>query len=449
MKIAVIGGGAAGLMAAATAAREGADVTLFEKNEKLGKKIYITGKGRCNFTNRCSEEEFLANVVNNGRFLSGAISRFTPDDCIRFFESEGMPVKIERGNRAFPASDHASDVTKTLERVLEKYRVNIVLNRQVIKIKPNRRPHTAARIRYMSKARQTMAEEYLAIPQFFEVTSCKVQHLDSAYPIVLPAIQTEVYDKVIIATGGLTYPSTGSTGDGYVFAQQEGHTVNECRPALCGLNTRPDFEELQGLSLRNVQLHMYLDFNHVGSYFGEMLFTHYGISGPIVLSVSSRICHLNMSRVHLMLDFKPAITDAELGQKVLKLFSENQNKDVFNCLKDLMPHELMRYIIKRAGVPLDKKVNVVTRDERQAIVKLLKHFDILLDGVRGWDEAIITSGGISVKEINPKTFESKCCDGMYFCGEVLDVDALTGGFNLQTAFSTGYCAGKAAAGGTL
>ncbi|MCD8294235.1 MAG: NAD(P)/FAD-dependent oxidoreductase [Clostridia bacterium] len=449
MRIAVIGGGAAGMMAAAMAAREGADVTLLEKNEKLGKKIYITGKGRCNFTNRCPEEEFLGNVVNNARFLSGAISRFTPDDCIRFFESEGMPVKVERGNRAFPVTDHASDVTKALTKALEKYGVEVVLNRKVIAIKPSRPAKPYHKLRYVSKAKAAELEEYYAIPQSFEVTTCKVQHIDGAHDLALPAIHTEVYDKVIIATGGLSYPSTGSTGDGYVFAQQMCHNITECKPALCGLNTRPTFEDLAGLSLKNVRMYLYQDFDRIASYFGEMMFTHYGITGPIVLTVSSKICHTNMSRVYLMLDFKPAVPEADLNKNILALFNESPNKDVYNCVKDLMPHELMKYLLGRAGIPLDKKVNVITKEERLSIVKMLKKFVILLDGVRGWDEAIITSGGVSVKEINPKTMESKCCDGLYFCGEILDVDALTGGFNLQTAFSTGYCAGKAAAGGIL
>ncbi|MCD8286897.1 MAG: NAD(P)/FAD-dependent oxidoreductase [Clostridia bacterium] len=447
MRIAVIGGGASGLMAAAMAARDGAEVTLYEKNEKIGKKLYITGKGRCNFTNRCSEEEFLANVVTNGKFLSSAISRFTPEDCIKFFESEGMPVKVERGNRAFPVSDHASDVTKTLQRVCERYGVNIELNRKVINIAPNRPAKPFVRIKYVSKAKASEIEEYNAIPQFFEVTACKVQNQGTDYPLALPAIRTEVFDKVIIATGGLSYPSTGSTGDGYHFAGRMCHTIDETRPALTGLNTRPPFEELAGLSLKNVQLSLYVDFDKICSYFGEMLFTHYGISGPIVLSVSSRICHMNMSRVHLQLDFKPGIPEKELNQKILGLFNESPNKDLYNCLKDLLPHELMKYLLQRADLPLDKKVNMVTHEERLRILKNLKRFVILLDGVRGWDEAIITSGGVSVKEVNPKTMESKCCAGLYFCGEVLDVDALTGGFNLQTAFSTGYCAGHAAAGG--
>ncbi len=446
MRIAVIGGGASGLMAAAMAAKEGAEVTLYEKNEKLGKKIYITGKGRCNFTNQCSEEEFLNNVVTNGRFLSGAISRFTPDDCIRFFESEGMPVKVERGNRVFPVSDHASDVTKALEHACNRYKVDIQLNRKVVSVKPNRPPHSPARIRYISKAKAAELDAYYAIPQFFEVTTCKVQNYGSQ-SIALPAIRTEVFDKVILATGGLAYPATGSSGDGYVYAQQMGHTITECKPALCGILTRPGFEELAGLSLKNVQLALYHDFDRTLACFGEMMFTHYGITGPIVLTISSRICHENLSRVFLQLDFKPAISEKDMNLKFLELFNESPNKDLYNCIKDLLPHELIKYIINFLGIPLDKKVNFVTKEERLSLVKAFKRFVIFIDGFRSWDEAIITSGGVNVKEINPKTFESKCCDGLYLCGELIDVDALTGGFNLQAAFSTGYCAGKAAAGG--
>ncbi len=458
MKIAVIGGGAAGLMAAAMAAKEGADVTLLEKNEKLGKKIYITGKGRCNFTNSCSREEFLANVIHNSRFLSGAIARFTPDDCMHFFESEGMPIKVERGIRVLPLTDKASDVTRTLERVCERYGVKVILNRKVTGIAVSKTSLSAN-----DEATDAMSAN-AAIPAdlqgntvsgkegstSFDITTAKVQNPDSEYGIMMPSLIVDSYDKAIVATGGLSYPSTGSTGDGYYFAQLVGHTGTECRPALTGLELRGDwFKDMQGLSLKNVELTWSVDGKKKGKLFGEMLFTHYGISGPIVLTLSSNICHIEPWKVTLSLDLKPALSDEQLDARILRDFADAQNKDIYNCLKALLPHAMIAEVLKRAGIPADKKVNVITREERQALLTTVKKFAMLVKDVRGFEEAIITSGGISVKEINPKTFESKLCPGLYFCGEVLDVDALTGGFNLQTAFATGYCAGKAAAGGIL
>lgn len=404
MNVAVIGAGAAGLTAAYAAARNGNSVTVFEKNEKSGKKIYITGKGRCNFTNCVSPQEFLGNVVNNAKFLTGAVYSFSPERCVGFFEDGGMAVKIERGNRAFPVSDKASDVTKCLERYCKNVGVTFEFNNEIKDI----------------------------------------SILNSTISGIITREGFLPFDKVIVCTGGLSYPSTGSTGDGYKFAERAGHRIISPRQGLCGLNVIGDFyKKLQGLTLKNVQLSVYYDGKIKDRLFGEMLFTHFGISGPIVLSVSSLINRLDLKRVKLSLDLKPALNFETLDKRILRDFEENINKTIENCLKNLLPNAIIGEILQRSGVPKDKKVNVITKAERSSLLTNIKCFDIFVSSLRDFSEAIITSGGVDVSQVNPKTMESKLVKGLFFCGEVLDVDAFTGGFNLQIAFSTGYAAGNA------
>ena len=403
MKVAVIGAGAAGLMAAYAAASNGNDVTVFEKNEKCGKKIYITGKGRCNLTHECLPDEFLSNVVNNAKFLTGSIYAFSPEKTVNFFEDGGLALKTERGARVFPVSDKASDVTKTLE----KYCKNVG-----VKFK-------------------------------FKEKTLKINILNSTISDIVTVKGKYLFDKAIVCTGGLSYPSTGSDGDGYEFAKAAGHKIVTPKQSLCGLNIKGGFyKQLQGVTLKNVTLSVYFNGKLLRSFFGEMLFTHFGISGPIVLSASSYINRLDLNLVKLSVDLKPALDSDFLDKRILRDFDEFKNKDIANCLKNLLPTAFISVILERCSIASVKKVNAITKAERQSLLTSIKNFDMLVSGLRGFEEAIITSGGVDVKEINPKTMESKLVKGLYFCGEVLDVDALTGGFNLQIAFSTGYAAGN-------
>ena len=414
-KVCVIGGGAGGLMAAYAAAEKGHEVILFEKNEKLGKKIYITGKGRCNFTNDLPPEEFLQNVVRGEKFLRGAIYSFSPQKTIEFFENYGLNVKIERGNRAFPVSDHASDVTKTLEKACKSVGVNVHLNEKVEKI-------------LFSTDSTTAMSDIGIMPRVV-----KLQTNNKIYDC----------DTIIIATGGLSYPSTGSTGDGYVFARQAKHTVSELKCGLCGLNLEGNFhKDLQGLALKNVSLTVKNGKKTVFSGFGEALFTHFGISGPIVLSCSSVINRLPLKTLEATLDLKPALDEETLDKRILRDFEKYKNKQISNALCELLPQKLIGVVLKLCNISEKKNVNVLTREERGLLVKILKKFPLKLLSLRGFEEAIITSGGVNLAEINPKTMESKLVNGLKFCGEVLDVDAFTGGFNLQIAFSTGFIAGS-------
>lgn len=402
-KVAVIGGGAAGLMAAYAAAKNGNKVEVFEKNEKCGKKIYITGKGRCNVTHECPPDEFLQNVVNNSKFLTGAIYNFSPERCVQFFEDGGTTLKLERGNRYFPVSDKASDVTKCLENYCKNAGVTFNFNEKVLKL------------------------------------TC----LHSTMRGIITEKGEYGFDRVVVCTGGLSYPSTGSAGDGYKFAEDCGHAVTNLKPALCGLNLKGDFyKNLQGLNLKNVELSVFYKKKLIKNFFGEALFTHFGISGPIVLSASSIINSLNLNEVKLAFDFKPALSLEQLDKRLLRDFDEFKNKSVSNCLKQLLPVTLIPEILTRSGISEDKKVNSVTREERARLLTTIKNFDMLVASLRDFSEAIVTSGGVDVKQINPKTMESKIIKGLYFCGEVLDVDAFTGGFNLQIAFSTGFAAGS-------
>lgn len=406
--VCVIGGGAAGLMAAYAAAKNGHEVTLFEKNEKLGKKIYITGKGRCNFTNDIPPDEFLQNVVRGQKFLMGALYSFPSKKTIDFFESYGMAVKVERGNRAFPVSDHASDVTKALERACKEVGVYVKLNEKVEEI------------------HSSMSDIITTSDITIKTNKAEYQCSD-----------------VIIATGGISYPTTGSTGDGYIFAQNLGHTVTDLKCGLCGLNLEGNwFKELQGLALKNVSLSAKMEDKLIYEDFGEMLFTHFGISGPIVLSMSSMINRLSLNQVMLYLDLKPALDEQTLDKRLLRDFEKYKNKQISNALVELLPQKLISVVLSHCGISEKKNVNVLTKEERFKLVKTLKAFPIKVRALRGFEEAIITSGGVSLSEINPKTMESKKMKGVRFCGEVLDVDAFTGGFNLQIAFATGYAAGN-------
>lgn len=407
--IIVIGGGAAGMLAAITAAEQGASVVLLEKNEKLGKKIYITGKGRCNLTNACETEELLKKIVTNRRFMYSALYGFSNEDTIRFFEESGLPVKIERGERVFPVSDKSSDVIQVLEKRLIKAGVTI---------------------RFHSEVNRVLTEEN-------KVTG-----------VELKSGERLLCDACIVATGGLSYASTGSTGDGYTFAKLCGHTVTECYPSLVGLKiTEPFAKELEGLSLKNVSLSAKQGKKELYKDLGELLFTAEGVSGPLVLSASAVITdRLSQGEVVLSLDLKPGLSKEELNARILRDFEEAKNKQFKNALDKLLPQRLIRVIIALSGISEEKQVNAVTKEERAALVELLKGMPMHVKRTGGFNEAVITRGGVSVKEVNPSTMESKLMGGLYFAGEVLDVDALTGGYNLQIAWSTGYLAGSSAAG---
>lgn len=409
--VCVIGGGAAGLMAAYAAAKNGHNVLLFEKNEKLGKKIYITGKGRCNFTNDVPPDEFSRSIVRGEKFLRGSIYTFPPQKTISFFEEYGLSIKIERGNRAFPTSDHASDVTKTLEKACKEVGVGIRLNEKVERIQCEE--SAMSNIGIMTRVVELETEK-------------------GKYPC----------DVAIVATGGLSYPSTGSTGDGYVFAQKLGHSVSDLRCGLCGLNAKDEFcKELQGLTLKNVTFSVKSGGKTVYEEMGEMLFTHFGVSGPIVLSASSLINRLPMESLSAYIDLKPALDEQTLDKRLLRDFEKYKNKRIANGLVELLPQKLIPIVLSLCGISQEKAVNAITKAERMAIVRTLKGLPIKLSDLRGFNEAIITSGGVALSEINPKTMESKKVSGLKFCGEVLDVDAFTGGFNMQIAFATGYAAG--------
>lgn len=401
MKVGVIGGGASGMIAAYFSAINGNEVVLMEKNEKLGKKIYITGKGRCNLTNLCEPDDFLQNVVTNPKFVYASIYGFTPQETVDFFNGLGLKTKVERGNRVFPESDKSSDVIKTLSSAILSAKVTVKLNETVKSI---------TTFGGAVKSIITDKNEYFC-------------------------------DRVIVATGGLSYPSTGSTGDGYGFAEAVGHTVTELSPSLTGLNLEGgDFSPLQGLTLKNVGVSVFADGKLIYAKQGEALFTHYGISGPTILSASSVINGVKADKFMLKIDLKPALERETLSARVLRDFNLNLNKEIKNSLDALLPKSLIPLIIKRAGIPEYKKPNSITVKERERLVFALKNLDFEITGTRGFNEAVITRGGVCVKEINPKNMESKLIKGLRFCGEVLDLDAFTGGFNLQIAFSTGKAA---------
>lgn len=406
-RIAVIGGGAAGMMAAITAAQNGADVTLYERNDRMGKKLRITGKGRCNVTNDCDLSEFLANVPTNPRFLYAALSRFSTADTIAFFENAGVPLKTERGRRVFPVSDRAGDIVAALDRKCRELGVHI-----------------------LHKRVQNIIEE--------NGTVSGVQTSDG----------TESFDSVIVCTGGRSYPSTGSDGDGYRFAKRLGHTVTPIAPSLVPLIAEGKLcGSMQGLSLKNVRLTV-VDLEKgrtVFEDFGEMMFTHFGLTGPLVLSASAHLAELRPQKYAAQIDLKPALDEKTLDTRIRSDFEKYKNRDFVNALDDLLPQKMIAPFIRLCEIDPRKKVNSITREERERMVQTLKCLTVPLVGFRPIDEAIVTRGGVSVKEIDPKTMESKLISGLYFAGEVLDVDAYTGGFNLQIAFSTATLAGSVAA----
>jgi predicted Rossmann fold flavoprotein len=406
LKVIVIGAGAAGLMAAYHAAKNGNEVIILEKNEKSGKKIYITGKGRCNLTNTADITDIGKNILRGSKFMYSSLRSFTNEDVIAFFEDRGMHVKEERGGRAFPVSDKASDVIKALDSALKSLGVQI---------------------KYYSN-----------------VTA--VNTLDGHFKSVTVNGKTEIEgDSVIITTGGLSYPSTGSTGDGYSFAKSLGHTVNATRPSLVPFETKESFvRDLSGLSLKNVSISLYKNNKKIYEEFGEMLFTHFGVSGPVILSASADVGdEVKDGNVTLFIDFKPAMSREELDARLLRDFEENKNKEFKNSLDKLLPRSIIPVMVELSKIDPEKKVCEIKKEERKKLLNLLKAFPLNITGLRGYNEAIITKGGINVKEIDPKTMESKKCKGVYFAGEVLDVDAYTGGFNLQIAWSTGAAAGRA------
>lgn len=402
-KIIIIGGGAAGLIASATAAKRGEDVTVIEKNSRPARKVMITGKGRCNVTNACFDLDDLINsVVTNKRFMYSAFSSFMPYDTIALIEEMGVPTKIERGNRVFPESDKAVDIVDAL----------------------------------VKNAKQSGVKFVEGTVTSFNTENNVIKSVNLADGTVVDG------DAFAICTGGLSYQLTGSTGDGYRLAESVGHRVTDIEPALISLVASNGFvPKLQGLSLRNISIKLLDGEKEIYSDFGEMLFTHYGVSGPVILSTSSHMTHPKEHNYKIVIDLKPALDEQTLDKRIQRDFAENTNKDFINSLSKLLPNKLIPVIVKLSGIEPSEKVNQITKAQRQNLVHLLKNFTVNISDFRPINEAIITSGGVDVKEINPKTMGSKIIDNLFFAGEVIDVDAYTGGFNLQVAFSTGYLCG--------
>ena len=404
-KVVIAGGGAAGMAAAIGAAQAGCQVVVYEKNEKLGKKIYITGKGRCNVTNSCDTEDLFSHMVSNGKFLYSAIYGFSNFDVMGLMGECGCPLKIERGNRVFPVSDKSSDVIAALERRMKRLGVSV---------------------RYNEAVKEVVCQDGRCLGVVLE----KGRKMIEA-------------GAVIVATGGLSYPATGSTGDGYRFAEAAGHTVTELSPALVPFTcAEEDVKKLQGLSLKNVEVTVYDGKKVIWKEFGEMLFTHFGVSGPLMLSASSFCAKaIGKTPLKLSIDLKPALTEEQLDKRILREFDANHNKQFKNAVDSLFPAKLKPVMTELSGIAEEKKVNEITKEERMRFVRLIKDFKMTLTSLRSYSEAIITKGGVSVKEIHPGTMESKFVKNLYFSGEVLDLDALTGGYNLQIAWSTAYLAG--------
>lgn len=404
MNVIVIGGGPAGMLSAISASEQGNNVIILEKMNSLGKKLCITGKGRCNITSSLPMDEFIKNIPGNGRFLYSAFQNFTNQDILNLLNKEGLKTKEERGNRVFPVTDKASDVLNAFISKLKKQNVKIITNAKVEEI--------------IVKDNQVIG--VIANNKKYEA------------------------DKVILATGGASYPTTGSNGDGYLLAKKLGHTITEIKPSLVALTAKEKSQELckklQGLSLKNVEIKVTKDNKQIYKDFGEMLFTHFGVSGPTVLSASAHLVRTNLKNVKLIIDLKPALSEEKLDERILRDFSEEKNKEFKNSLDKLLPKKMIPVIVEMMNI--NKKVNEIKKEERKKLVTLLKNFEIEIDGFRPVEEAIVTAGGINIKEINPKTMESKLVKGLYFAGEIIDVDAYTGGFNLQIAYSTGYTAGK-------
>lgn len=406
-QIVVIGGGAAGMMAAISSAEQGALVTILEPNERLGKKLNITGKGRCNLTNDADLERLLENTPGNGRFLYSAFSRFDGRDAMQFFESLGVPLKVERGKRVFPVSDRAFDISAALERRLKKLHVKIIQDR--------------------------------AISLDINKIEKKIQGVKGKQNPNYPA------DAVILATGGVSYPATGSTGEGHRMASEIGHEITPLRGSLVPLRDFGLGRELQGLTLKNIGLTVFEENRKIYTDFGELLFTHFGVSGPLILSASAHMRQFGKKAYHLELDLKPALDERQLDRRLLSDFAKYSNQDFCNALHDLLPQKLIPVIISNSEIPPHTKVHEITREQRRGLLTCLKHFVIVIAGPCPVTEAIVTSGGVRTSEVNPKTMESKLVRDLYFAGEILDVDAYTGGFNLQIAWATGRAAGFAAA----
>ena len=446
-KIAVIGGGAAGMIAAIRAAERGHDVTLYEKNEKLGKKVYITGKGRCNVTNACDAEEFFEHVTGNAKFFYSAFYGFDNRRVMELIEKAGCPLKTERGNRVFPISDHSSDVIKALRQTIEKL---------------------GCEIRYNTAIKGLLTEEYIeditapesadvlwetqnTDDEYWETKANKKAKKKNKYEQQITGVLTatgekEWYDSVILATGGVSYPSTGSTGDGHKFAENLGLKVTELKPSLVPFEVKEKWcGQLQGLALKNVTATLWIDGKKVFSQMGELLFTHFGVSGPLILTASSVLAQKkNYNDVKLTIDLKPALTEEQLDKRFLKEFEEGNNKQLKNILPAIYPSSLAAMIPELADVDETKPAHSVTREERERLVRTTKALSITVTGTRGFAEAIITSGGVDLKEVNPSTMECKRIKGLYIAGELLNLDAHTGGYNLQIAWSTGYLAGDCA-----
>ena len=418
MRVVIIGGGPAGMMAAITAGKEHNEVILLEKNNRCGKKLLITGKGRCNITSSLDMDEFINNIPGNGRFLYSAFQNYTNMDILDMLHSNKVETKVERGNRIFPVSDRSMDVLCAFENELRKAKVQVITNAKVEEIITNE--NTVSKVKYSVDGKEKIIDA----------------------------------DKVVIATGGKSYPITGSTGDGYEFAKKLGHTVEKLNPSLVPLTSNGKSlyycKEMQGLSLKNVGISIVDSEVNKKIYedFGEMLFTHFGVSGPTILSGSAHLLRyknveekLKDNKIKLVIDLKPALSEEKLEQRIQRDFEKYINKEIRNGLEELLPKKMIVPILELSNIDENKKINSITKEERKKLVKTLKNMEIDINGFRPIDEAIITAGGISVKEINPKTMESKIVNGLYFAGEIIDVDAYTGGFNLQIAYSTGYTAG--------
>ncbi len=437
MKIIVIGGGPAGMMAAIEASQNKENkVIIIEKMQSLGRKLLITGKGRCNITSSLPIEDFIKNTPGNGRFLYSCYQQFTNEDIIKFLNKEGLQVKEERGNRIFPVTDHSQDVLKCFTKKLKENNVEVLYNTRVKEILVNENYEEQAK-----KINEENVKKSKKQSKKYEVIGIKTEN------------ETILADSVILATGGKSYPLTGSTGDGYKLVEKFGHTITKIKPSLVPLEIyeKDICKELQGLSLRNIAIKITdLEKNKLlYDDFGEMLFTHFGVSGPIILSSSTHLVrYKNIEEkcknkiVELSIDFKPALSEKKLEARILRDFEELRNKQFKNSLDKLLPQKLIPVIVEQSGISADKKVNEITKEERKTLVKILKDFKLKIKGTRTIDEAIVTSGGIKISEIDPKTMESKLVKNLYFAGEIIDVDSYTGGFNLQIAYSTGFVAGK-------
>ncbi|MCQ2543686.1 MAG: NAD(P)/FAD-dependent oxidoreductase [Lachnospiraceae bacterium] len=410
MKTIIIGGGPAGMIAAISAADSGSDVILFEKNEKLGKKLFITGKGRCNVTNNCEKDKFFDNIMGNSKFLYSAFAKFDNHALMELIESLGTPLKVERGERVFPVSDHSSDIIRALTKGLKDRAVEVRLNDSV---------------------KEILTEDNIA------------------KGVLTDKGEKYTADKVIVCTGGVSYKSTGSTGDGYIWGSKTGHRITTPKPSLVPLVTHDKWVyDLQGLSLKNVKLSLYIDGKVKYSDMGEMLFTHFGLSGPLVLTASAYLASAkDYKEAYVIIDNKPALSFEEFDKRLIRELTAGNNKEIKNILGEIYPSKMAKIICGLAGIDQYKKCNEIKKEERNALVEITKKMKIMVNRTRDFDEAIITHGGISLKDVNPKTMESKLIKGLYFAGEVLDLDALTGGFNLQIAFSTGYLAGCNEGGG--